>query len=246
MKLLLPFFALLTICSNGQTATEILEKSELKMRGNTLQAEIILQIVRPGWMREMKIKTWMKGRDLAVILVTSPAREKGITFLKRQREVWNWIPALEKTIKLPPSMMSQSWMGTDFTNDDLVKESSIVRDYTHRLLGDTLIDGRSCHLLELLPLPETAVVWGKIITAIDKKDYMEMMARFYDEEGALMNSMYGYDVKMMDGRWIPTRYEMIPADKKGQKTVLRYESILFDRPLEDRFFSIDHIRKIAY
>lgn len=122
------------------------------------------------------------------------------------------MPSLEKTIKLPPSMMSQSWMGTDFTNDDLVKESSIVHDYEHSIIGDTVIAGRNCYKIRLIPKPEAAVVWGQLLVCIDKTDFLELHTRFYDEDGSLVNTMNALEIKTMDGRLIPTRFEMIPAN----------------------------------
>jgi outer membrane lipoprotein-sorting protein len=187
----------------------------------------------------------MKGNDLSMILIQSPAKDKGITYLKRKKEVWYWLPALEKIIKLPPSMMSQSWMGTDFTNDDLVKESSIVNDYEHNIIGDTVIDTRSCYIIQMVPKPEAAVVWGKLIICIDKKDYLELHTRFYDEDGILINTMNASRVRLMDGRLIPTCFEMIPADKpRGQKTVMEYRSIIYNRPLEDELFTTERIKSL--
>jgi hypothetical protein len=228
----------------GQTAKEIVQAADAKMRGNTSQAQIIIQTVRPSWSREMTVKTWMKGTDLAMILVQSPAKDKGIVYLKRKKEVWDWIPSLEKIIKLPPSMMSQSWMGTDFTNDDLVKESSVVNDYNHSIAGDTVIAGRSCYKILMLPKPEAAVVWGRLLVCIDKKDFLELHTRFYDEEGNLVNTMNASEVKTMDGRLIPTRFEMIPADKPGQKTVMIYKTIQYNRPLEDSFFTTEKMKSL--
>lgn len=214
------------------------------MRGLTSQAEMVIRVIRPGWSREMTMKSWSKGNDYAVILITEPAKDKGIAFLKRKKEVWNWIPRLERSIKLPPSMMSQSWMGTDFTNDDLVKESSMVDDYEHVLKGDTTIRGSECYVIEMIPKPEAAVVWGKVITCIEKKYYVELHARFYDEEGVLMNMMNGYDVSMMGGRMIPTKAEMIPADKKNQRTEIIYRNILFDRPIAESFFTLQQLKNL--
>lgn len=228
----------------GQDATEIVKTADARMRGKTSQALITIQTVRPGWTREMKVKTWMKGTDLAMILIQSPAKERGIVYLKRRKEVWNWLPSLEKIIKLPPSMMSQSWMGTDFTNDDLVKESSIVFDYTHQLIGDTVIAERDCYQVRMLPKPEAAVVWGQLIVCIDKKDYLELHTRFYDEEGTMVNSMNAYDIKKMDNRTIPTRFEMIPADKPGRKTVMIYEQVFYDRPMDDGFFTTEQMKQV--
>jgi outer membrane lipoprotein-sorting protein len=229
----------------AQTAKEIVQKADDKMRGVTSQIEITVKTVRPSWTRSMDIKAWMKGSDLSMILVQSPAKDKGIVFLKRKKEVWNWIPTLERSIKLPPSMMSQSWMGTDFTNDDLVKESSMVNDYNHSVVGDTTIDGRECYIIQMLPRPEAAVVWGKLLVCIDKKDFLELNTRFYDEEGKLTNVMNAYDTKIMDGRLIPTRFEMIPMDKKNQKTEMIYRSIKYNRPIEDGFFSTEKMRMVG-
>lgn len=228
---------------HAQNATEIVRKADQKMRGATSQANMVIRIVRPSWSREMEVKTWMKGTAYAMILIKSPARDKGTSFLKKKKEVWNWLPTLERTIKLPPSMMSQSWMGTDFTNDDLVKESSVVEDYTHTIVGDTVIAGRSCYILQLIPKPEAAVVWGKLILCIDKQDFLELYTRFYDEQGVLQNTMRADEVKMMDGRLIPTHMEMVPAEKPNQRTEIIYKSILFDRPIADDFFSVDRMKQ---
>lgn len=228
----------------AQDAKEIVRRADDKMRGKTSEAEMVIKTTRPTWTREMSVKTWMKGRDYAMILIQSPVKDKGTVFLKRGKEVWNWLPTLERSIKLPPSMMSQSWMGTDFTNDDFVKESSIVDDYDHSLAGDTVIDKRTCYIIQMIPKPEAAVVWGKLIVCIDKKDYLELHSRFYDEDGILINVMNGYDVKEMGGRLIPTRIEMIPAEKKNQKTEIIYVKIAFNREIDDRFFTMDKMRNV--
>jgi hypothetical protein len=232
------------ILSYAQSAKEIVQKADEKMRGNTSQGEIVIRTIRPSWSREMTVKTWMKGNDLAMILVESPVKDKGIVFLKRKKEVWNWMPALEKTIKLPPSMMSQSWMGTDFTNDDLVKESSVVNDYEHSIIGDTIINNRNCYVIQMIPKPEAAVVWGKLIVCIDKKDLLELHTRFYDEDGTLINTMNAYDEKVMDGRFIPTRFEMIPENKKNQKTEMIYNKIQYNKPIEDGFFTSERMKTV--
>ncbi len=227
-----------------QTATEIVKQADDKMRGQTSQAEMIIRTVRPGWSRELAVKTWMKGNSLAIILIQAPVKDKGIVFLKRGKEVWNWMPRLERSIKLPPSMMSQSWMGTDFTNDDLVRESSIVIDYNHTLAGDTVVAGRDCHIIEMMPKPDAPVVWSKLIVCIDKKDYLELYTRFFDDDGKLVNILLASDIKKMDGRLIPTRLEMIPADKKNQKTEIVYTYILFNKPIDDQLFTLENMRMI--
>lgn len=241
LPILLHFF-FIQLAAQVPDAKEIVRKADEKMRGVTSQSEITIKTIRTAWSREMSVKTWMKGNDFAMILIQSPAKDKGIVFLKRKKEVWNWVPALEKVIKLPPSMMSQSWMGTDFTNDDLVKEASILNDYNHSIIGDTIIDQRDCHIIEMIPKPEAAIVWGKLIMCIDKKDFLELHTRFYDEEGKLVNIMNASAVQLMGGRLIPTRFEMIPVDKKGQKTEMVYKNIQYDKPIDDGFFTTEKMK----
>ena len=226
------------------TAKEVVKKADDNVRGKTSQAEMIIRTVRPTWQREMAVKTWSIGDQYAMILVQSPVKDKGVSFLKRKKEVWHWVPVLERSIKLPPSMMTQSWMGTDFTNDDLVKESSVVEDYEHSFAGDTVIGNRECHIIEMIPKPEAAIVWGKLIICIGKKDFVEVHTKFYDEDGALINIMNASEIKSMDGRLIPTHLEMIPVDKKGHKTVLIYSNISYNKPLSESFFTLQQMKNL--
>jgi outer membrane lipoprotein-sorting protein len=231
------------IPSTSQDARELVRKTDEHSRGNTSVSSLTIRTIRPGWSREMTLKVWTRGRTDALILIQSPARDKGIAYLRKSREVWNWIPSIERNIKLPPSMMSQSWMGTDFTNDDLVKEASIVEDYTHTLLGQETIDGRSCHKIRMVPLPEAAVVWGKVLLWIDRQEMIILHAEYYDETGELVNTLHASDIRMLGGRSLPARLEMRPADKKGEMTVMLYHSVTFDQPLADRIFTTQYMSK---
>lgn len=245
MMLIIPILMLLQgFQQPALTAKEVVKRADDNVRGKTSQAEMVIRTVRPTWQREMAIKTWSIGTDFAMILVQGPVKDKGVAFLKRKKEVWNWVPVLERSIKLPPSMMTQSWMGTDFTNDDLVKESSVVEDYDHKFIGDTLIGNRECHIIEMIPKPEAAIVWGKIVLCIDKKDFVEVHSKFYDEEGELINIMNASEIRMMDGRLIPTHLEMIPVDKKGHKTVMIYSSISYNKPLSESFFTLQQMKNL--
>ena len=229
----------------GQDATEIIKKADEKLRGKeTAYSEMSISIVRPKWTREMSMKSWSKGEDYSLILITAPAKEKGAAFLKRKKEVWNWVPSIERTIKLPPSMMTQSWMGTDFTNDDLVRESSQVRDYVHEIVGDSIIDGRKCYKILLTPKPDAPVVWGKIIVFIDGKDFIQLRAEMFDEDEFLINIINSSEIKKMDGQTLATKMELIPVEKEGQKTIMTIKKIQFDQPIKDRFFSTQNMKKV--
>jgi len=228
----------------GQTALEIIKKVDEMQRGESSYTEMKITTERPRWTRVMEMNAWSKGDKLALVLITSPAKDKGTVMLKRDKEVWNWIPNIERSIKLPPSMMMQSWMGTDFTNDDLVRQSSIVEDYSHKITGDTIIEGRNCKKLTLIPNETAPVVWGQINTWIDVEDYLQLKVEFYDEDGYLVNVMNSSNIKEMGGRMMATRMEMIPVEKDGHKTILETREAKFDIPIEEGFFSTQNMRKV--
>jgi outer membrane lipoprotein-sorting protein len=217
---------------------------EEKMQGNSNRSSMKMTIVRPEWKREITMKGWSLGNDYSLILITAPARDKGQAFLKRDTEMWNWQPSIDRVVKLPPSMMMQSWMGSDFKNDDLVKESSIAEDYNHYLRGHSIINGKKVFKVELVPKTDAAVVWGKIIAFIDKEEYNQLLVRYYDEDGYLVNTMVLSDIKMMGGKLIPTRMEMIPADNPKQKTVVEYLDLEFDIRIEEDFFSLQNMKRV--
>ena len=242
ISILIILFSSLNIYS--QTALEIIQKADAKLRGESSYSEMTITIVRPKWQKTMTMKSWSEGTDYSVSLVTSPAKEKGSVFLKRKNEVWNYLPSLEKTIKLPPSMMTQSFMGTDLTNDDLVKQSSMVVDYSHKILEDETVEGLNCWKLELLPKEEATVVWGKLIVWIDKSDYMQLKVEFYDEDEELVNLMNGYNFKMFDNKKLPSKIEFIPLEDEGNKTVIEYNSWEFDKEIPSNYFTAQYVSRL--
>lgn len=228
----------------AQDATEIIRQMDEKMRGESLKAELSMTIIRPNWDRTISMKSWSRGTEYSLILITGPARDEGTAFLKRGNEIWNWVPSVGRTIKMPPSMMMQSWMGSDFTNDDLVRESSVVIDYNHELAGEEIIEGYECYKIEMTPKPDAPVVWDRVDIWVSKAEYLQLRTEFYDEFGDLINVMKGRDVKEFDGRMIPSKMEMIPQDKQGHKTVLEYHSMKFNEGIPESFFSVQNMRRV--
>lgn len=228
----------------AQTATDIINKAEDLMRGKSSYSEMTMQIIRPKWSRTLSFKAWSKGKDLSLIYVTAPARDKGQVFLKRETEMWNWVPSIERMIKIPPSMMMQSWMGSDLTNDDLIKESSVTRDYTHKIVGEDELQGYKCWKIELTPKEDAPVVWGRIISWISKEKYFSLKNEYYDEDEYLVNVETLSNIKNVGNRTIPTRFEVVPVEKEGQKTIMEFKYIEFDINIEEDFFSIQNMKRV--
>ncbi len=234
----------LTVSVNAQNATEIIKKAHDKERGTSSKGEMSMTIVRPTWKRTVKFKMWGKGYDYSLTLVTYPAKEKGQTFLKRKNELWSWNPTISRMIKLPPSMMSQGWMGSDYTNDDILKESSMVNDYTHKIIGSETIDGHDCYKIEMTPKATAKVVWGKVVKWVSKKEYLQLKTVYYDEDGYKVKSDIGKNVKKIGGRMLPTIIEIIPEDEPGKKTIVELINIEFDIPIKETFFSQQNMKRV--
>ena len=242
--LLLSLFALGYMAVDAQSAKDVIKKMDDKMQGSSNRSVMKMSVIRPEWKREVTMKGWSLDRDYSLILITSPARDKGQVFLKRKNEMWNWQPSIDRVIKLPPSMMLQSWMGSDFTNDDLVKQSSVVNDYVHSFRKDTVIGGLPAWQIEMIPKPEAAVVWGQVISCVDKKDFNQLLVLYYDEEGQRVNTLVMSDIREIGGRILPCHLEMIPQDNPRQKTVIEYIELEFDLALKEDFFSMQNLKRM--
>jgi len=243
--LIVHFHSLNILSAQQITATEIVRKTDEKLNGETTGYSVMsMTIIRPAWQRTVEFRGWSMGDDYALTLITAPAREKGQTFLKRKNEMWSWNPSISRLIKLPPSMMSQGWMGSDYTNDDILRESSVVEDYTHTIDGEEEIFGRQCYKVKLLAKPDSDVLWGHQLWWIDNKEFIVLKAELYDEDGILVRTEYGKEMKILDGRFLPTVIELIPADSPGNMTVLKIIEMKFNVRMEESFFSQQNMKTI--
>lgn len=235
---------LISVSVSAQSAEEIVREAYKKMEGESSRAEITMQIVRPSWERSVSMKSWSLGEDYSLILITDPARDEGTSFLMRENEIWNWLPDVNRTIKMPPSMMSQSWMGSDFSNNDLVRESSVVTDYTYEMLGDSTVSGYDCYRIEMIPKPDAPIVWARVVSFISKDEFLNLRVEYYDEDDTLLRTMTGSDVRELGGRLLPTRMEMTPIEEEGNSTIITYQDIEFNIDISEGFFSIQNMKRI--
>lgn len=237
-------FAGYDIKSQDLTAKEIVQKSQDKVNGKSNKGTMKMTVIRPSWSREVEMKVWSLGEDYYMIYITAPARDKGQVFMKRQNDMWNWMPSINRMIKIPPSMMSQSWMGSDFTNNDLMRMNSYVEDYNHTIAGEENVNGYDCYKIELSPKPDAPVVWGKVNMYISKEGFYQMQFEFYDEDLELVNKEVCADIKQFGDRKLPSRMEMTPADKPGNKTIIEIIEMEYNVDIREGFFSQQNMRQV--
>ncbi len=204
-------------------------------------SELEMEIVTPHWQRTLEMIAWTKGMDRTFIRIISPKKEKGVATLRIENEMWNYLPKINKVIKIPPSMMMSSWMGSDFTNDDLVKEFSLFEDYSYRL---TEVENGSKDLIyiDCIPREDLPVVWSHIVIVVRKENFIPVWQRYYDEKDRLMRVLNYSQIEKFDDRTLPSAMELIPQNKKGYKTIIRYTKLQFNLKIEDEIFSLRNLR----
>ncbi len=238
------FLNLLIVCHvYSQNAEEIIRRAEDLIKGKTCRGTFVMTVVTPDYTRQMEMDSWWVGNEKALIIVKSPAREAGNRTLKVKNELWMYLRNTETTIKVPPSMMLQSWNGSDFTNDDLVRESSLSKDYTQSIQSEQGIDGVECWKIKLVPKPEAPVVWGSIFYWVRKPDYLPARTEYYDERGKLMRTLVYSDYKNFGSRKLPAKWTMVNDIKKGHSTEFMITTIEFDVKISDRIFSFRELEK---
>ncbi len=247
MKKILLAAALLFISQAlfAQNAKEIIRKAEEAMRGDTQVSLMTITIKNPKWTRHMEMKSWddrLKKRSFSEIV--APKKDSGNRFLLIDKNMTHFIPKLQQEIKISPSMMLQSWMGSDFTNDDIVKESSILDDYTHSIAGKDKIDGFECWKIELKPKPDAAVVWGKIVYFARVSDALPVKEEFYNEHGVIKKFMTFSGFKKMHDRVVPTVYKMRTVGREEDRyTLMEIKNIQFNIPIPDRIFALQNLKR---
>ena len=233
----------LPVAAQEPSARDVVDRAEKALWGTTLQTRLTMTVKTPRWQRALELQAWIDRPRRSFIRILGPAKEAGIASLRIGAEMWNYLPTVERTIKIPPSMMMQPWMGSDFTNDDLVKESSLVEDYTHRITGSDSVGGTPSYIVESIPKPDAPVVWGRIMFRVRKSDFIPVREEFYDERGALVRVMSFSDVRSLGGRTIPTKWEMRPVGKPENVTTVVMTSATYDAPISSDIFTQRNLTK---
>ncbi len=236
----------LPACPTGRDAPDpgsLLARVERTLEGTSSVGTMSMVISTPAWSRSLKMKVWSKGRDYALVrILEGGPRETGMMTLKREKQLWNYLPQAGRVMKLPSSMLGDSWMGSDFTNDDLVHGSSLTRDFDARVTGTLEHEGRTAWRLELTPKPSATVVWGKEEMILDRETCVPLLERFFDEDGKLARTMAFGDIRAIGWRRFPARMTVEPAEG-GRKTVISYGDIELDVPVPDDTFSLHRLQQ---
>ena len=229
---------------------DVVDRAEASMRGDRTYCKCEMTVSSPRLASDRKVafESWNDGPGKrSFIRIHEPAKDSGSGFLKLHPNLWMYVPRVERTIRVPPSMMLQSWMGSDFTNDDLVRESSEVEDYDHVLLGvdpgSEKSGGRRSYVVEYRPHENAPVVWGSIVAWIDAELWAPLFQEFYDEEGEKIREMRFSEVREVDGRNVPHRWSLTPLDKPGHQTVVAVEEIRYDLDIDESVFTMRNLKR---
>ena len=223
----------------AEQARELIDRMEQLYRGDASEAVITMQVVTPQYQRELKMETQSLGREFAFFRITAPRKDRGISTLKREEEMWNFFPKINKVIKVPPSMMMGSWMGSDFTNDDLVKETTLIDAYDLSLREES-----DRYHVTLTPREQTVTVWGQIDYIVSKEPLMPLEQVFYDDNGEKIRRLVFSEPREFSGRTMPSVLEMVPLRKEGHLTRVIYDTITFDAPsVDENIFTLRNLKK---
>jgi outer membrane lipoprotein-sorting protein len=229
--------------AKAQKAHELVEKSFNYMRGKTSTSTVDMTIHRPGWERVMTIQAWTKGQDVSIFRIIAPPKDHGNGTLKKKRQMWMYNPKVNRVIKIPPSMMSQAWMGSDFSNNDLVKSDTLINDYTHSIIDTENHEGKRVFVIKSMPKPDAPVVWGMQKLKI-RQDYIFLRQEFYDEEFKLVKILETSQIKLLGGKLFPRVWKMQKSDVKNEYTLLSYKELHFDQALSDNLFTISALKTV--
>jgi outer membrane lipoprotein-sorting protein len=241
MKKLLALLLIISTFLAADEAHDIMKKLDNNFRGKNIYMKLSMSITAMGHTRTMKMQTWAEGSRKSFIKITYPPKDRGITFLSLNNQMWQYVPKIERIIKIPPSMMLQNWMGSDITNDDMVKQSSIVDDYEPHILKR---DGNIV-TIELIPNEDAAVVWGKIITNIDTSTYTSVKDIFYDEDGEAVRVFTYANIKKFGSYYLPTYWKITPTGKKNNKTEIVIEEAKYDSDIPQRYFKKSALKRFS-
>jgi outer membrane lipoprotein-sorting protein len=236
------FFSTYAIASNLDPEI-ILNNVDDIYRSNASHGILTLSVKTSNWQRSLTLEQWSKGNDMHLLKVLKPKKEKNLATLRVDKNVWNYMPKVKRVVKIPSSMMSSSWMGSHFTNDDLVKQSRMVIDYDFSITYEGLRDGVDIVEISCIPKKNAAVVWGKVEVIVYRNDFIPLNIVYYDEDLKLSRTLKFSNIQVLGGKKIPLQMKMVPTDEPEESTAILWEKIEFDIVIKDDFFSLRKLQE---
>jgi outer membrane lipoprotein-sorting protein len=222
-------------------AKEIVRDALDHWRGLSSQGAMTMTIHRPDWERSMSMETWTQGDKRSLVRVTAPRKDRGNGTLMDDNNMWTFSPKINRVIKVPSSMMSQSWMGSDFSNKDISRADDIVEQYDHTLLSEAEVDGSVAYEIQSIPHEDAAVVWGKEVLVV-RSDNVLIEHRFYDQDGELVKTLQTLEIGEMGGRTVAVQQRMVKVDAPDEWTEIIVDAVEFDVELGDNVFTLSNLR----
>ncbi|MGB5278471.1 MAG: outer membrane lipoprotein-sorting protein [Gammaproteobacteria bacterium] len=245
MKHLVRFFLLCLFSSPLLSADvdprDLIQKAMDHWRGTSSYSDMTMTIHRPDWQRSMSMRSWTKGEKTSLVRVTAPKKDAGNGTLLKDNNMWTFAPKVNRIIKVPSSMMSQSWMGSDFSNKDISKSTDIIDQYDHSLLETREQDGHTVYVIESIPHEEAAVVWGKEVLMV-RDDYVLLEQQFWDQDGILVKTMKALEIKELGGRTVASILRMGKQATPDEWTEMSVQDISFDVSHPDSLFTLSSLR----
>ena len=242
LSLTLLFFSILAPAAQAQDARALVEAGFNYIRDKASISIVEMTIHRPTWERKVTLKAWTLGEKDSLFTIIAPPKDNGNGTLKKGREMWMYNPKINRVIKLPPSMMSQSWMGSDFSNNDLAKSDNLISEYVHTVTGTETLEGKKVHLLQSIPKPQAPEVWGMQRLKI-REDHLFLEQAFYDEDLKLVKTLRFLEIQMMDGKLYPKKWIMQKAETTHEHTIVEYRTVAFKNRLPDNLFTLSNLKK---
>ena len=236
------FFSTCAIASNLDPEI-ILNNVDDIYRSNASHGILTLSVKTSNWQRSLTLEQWSKGNDMHLLKVLKPKKEKNLATLRVDKNVWNYMPKVKRVVKIPSSMMSSSWMGSHFTNDDLVKQSRMVIDYDFSITYEGLRNGVDIVEISCIPKKNAAVVWGKVEVIVYRNDFIPLSIVYYDEDLKLSRTLKFSNIQVLGDKKISLQMKMTPTDEPEESTAILWEKIEFDLAIKDDFFSLRKLQE---
>jgi outer membrane lipoprotein-sorting protein len=230
------------LAADKPTIEELLNATDDVQRGDSSTGIMSMHIKTDRYERTVKMQMWTEGTEKSLIRILEPPKEAGVCTLKVDDNIWNYMPKVDRTMKLPASMMSGGWMGSHITNDDLVKQNRLSEDFTASVTSEPGVDGADHWTVVLLPKEDAAIVWGQIVVKV-RPDLIPLAITYHDEDLSLVRTMSFHDVEEVNGQQIPMRFRVEPADKPGEFTEITYNDLKLDVDIPASTFSLQALRK---